>query len=319
MTRSGAAGSEFDLIGHILAARTVVPPGVAVDAGDDCAVVDAGPLATSVDLSVEGVHFRRDWLSPAEIGHRAAVAALSDLAAVAADPVGVYLALCVGEAWGATEALELAEGVIGAAESLGAGLLGGDVSRGPVTVLDIVATGRCDEPVLRSGARPGDALWVTGTLGGAAAAVAAWESGRTPEAAARRAFARPVPRVREAHALRAAGARALIDLSDGLAGDAAHVARASGVALVLDAAEIPVHPAATLEDALHGGEDYELLVALPVHGGNEEVPRPPEAGGAPLTRVGVVRAGEGVYLRGSDGEERPLQRGGYDHLEASTA
>ncbi|HUG02101.1 MAG TPA: thiamine-phosphate kinase [Longimicrobiales bacterium] len=313
---------EFALIARILAARSVVPDDVLVDAGDDCAVLAGGALAVGNDLSVEGVHFRRSWLSEAEIGFRAATAALSDLAAMAAEPSGVLLALCLGPALGEEEALAVAGGVIDGAERVGAGLLGGDLSRGGVLALDVVAIGRCPAPVRRAGARPGDELWVTGRLGGAAAAVREWERGAAPSPAARSAFAAPTARVQEAAWLAARGlANALIDLSDGLSSDGGHVAEASGVAITLDAAAIPVaeEAGATLESALHGGEDYELLIAAAPDGMAEVAGEFSERFGVELTRVGVVRAGAGVYLRGADGRELPLRRGGFDHLEGTSA
>lgn len=309
-------GGEFALIRRILALRRVVPEALTVDAGDDCAVFAAAPLAVGNDLSVEGVHFRREWLSPAEIGFRAAGAALSDLAAMAAEPIAVLLALCLDEAADTEDALALARGVIDAAEAVGAGLAGGDIARGPMLALDVVAIGRCATPVRRGGALAGDRLWVTGRLGGAARAVRAWREGTEPTPAARAAFATPRPRVAEARWLAERGARALIDLSDGLSGDCAHLAGASGLEAALDATAIPVDTAAgaALEDALHGGEDYELLLAAPPGSIEDAAPAFHERFGVPLTAIGVVRAGSGVYLRGVDGRERPLPRGGFDHL-----
>lgn len=314
--------SEFELIARILAQRAIVPGDVIVDAGDDCAVLAGGPLAIGNDLSVEGVHFRRAWLSLQEIGFRAASGALSDLAAMAARPSAVLLALCLDPACGEEEGLALARGVIDAAERLGAGLVGGDVSRGATLALDVVAVGRCPEPARRSGAGPGDEVWVTGRLGAAAAAVREWEGGGEPEPAARAAFAAPAPRVREAEWLMGEGlTHAMIDLSDGLAGDCRHVAAASGAAIVLDQRAIPVHheAGATLDGALHGGEDYELVVvAAPGSLAGAEHAFS-ERFGVELTRVGVVRAGTGVYLRGADGRETPLLGGGFDHLGGTSA
>jgi thiamine-monophosphate kinase len=206
--------------------------------------------------------------------------------------------------------------VIEATEATGAGLAGGDVSRGAALALDVVAIGRCDAPVSRAGARAGDELWVTGRLGAAAAAVRAWSAGGEPVAEARAAFATPAPRVEEAAWLAARGARALVDLSDGLSSDCAHLAEASGVAAALDGTGIPVASGAgaSLDDALHGGEDYELLAAMPpgsIAAGAGEFR---DLFGLELTAIGVVRPGAGVYLRGADGVERPLPRGGFDHL-----
>ncbi len=314
-------GGEFALIRRILAERRLVPEAVTVDAGDDCAVFAAAPLAVGNDLSVDGVHFRRDWLSPVEIGFRAASAALSDLAAMAAEPIAVLLALCLDEGTDLEDALALARGVIRAAEAVGAGLAGGDITRGPTLALDVVAVGRCPAPVRRGGARAGDRLWVTGRLGGAARAVRAWRDDSEPAPAARAAFAAPRPRVAEARWLAERGARALIDLSDGLAGDCAHLAGASGLKAVLDGPAIPLDEGAGAgpEDALHGGEDYELLLAAPPGALEDAASAFQDRFHVRLTPIGVVRAGTGVYLRDADGRERPLARGGFDHLGGTSA
>lgn len=286
-------GAEFDRIRAVWArigARLR-------EAGDDAALVtiDGAALAISTDLAVEDHHFRRAWLAPPEIGWRATAAALSDLAAVAAEPVGVLASVGV-PARGAEALLpELMAGVADAAQAAGAVVWGGDLVQSDRVVLDIVVVGRAARPLRRAGARPGDALWVTGRLGGPWAAVRAWMGGGEPAPAARERFARPVPRIAEAAWLRDAGATALIDVSDGLAGDAGHVAAASGVACVLDADRLPLHDAATdWRDAAAGGEEYELLVAMP-----GEFDRPGEFASrftVPLTRVGVCEAGAGVRV-----------------------
>jgi len=193
-------------------------------------------------------------------------------------------------------------------------------SPGPL-VIDVVALGRATWPVLRDGAEPEDDVWVTGRHGGAAAAVRAWEGGETPPPTLRESFARPRPRVREArwlvdHEL----VDALIDLSDGLAGDAGHIAAASGVRITLEAARIPVAQAAlaalgeaeALEVALHGGEDYELCFVTDP--GVVDVAYFRERHGLELTRVGRVEPGEGVWLAQPDGSAERLVRGGFDHL-----
>lgn len=319
-------GVEFDLIRRFLVEQGGPGPDVSVGPGDDCAVVDAGRIALSLDMAIEGVHFQRDWLSAEEIGYRAAAAALSDLAAVAARPVGVLASLGVtaGDA-GAVGPL-IMRGVGAAAAEVGAALLGGDLTRstGPI-VLDVAVAGSVARPALRNGAQPGDSLWVTGWLGGAAVAVEAWRAGQTPSPAARAAFARPPLRIEEAVWLQGRGlVRALIDLSDGLAGDAGHLAAASGVGVLLDAARLPLHPALNelpsdraLDLALYGGEDYELLIAA-----NDGAVDPHAAAfdrtfDVPLTRVGSVTAGAGVTLRHADGKESSVETG-FDHFRQAT-
>ena len=316
-------GSEFDLIRRFVGPDPALSPSVLVGPGDDAAVLEGGWVISS-DVSVEDVHFRRAWLSDAEIGYRAAAAALSDLAAMAARPVALLVSIAAPAAVD-LEAVNVAARE--AARELGASVVGGDLSRSPgPLVLDVVAIGRAERPVLRSGALPGDEVWVTGRLGASAAAVAAWQAGGEPPPALRAAFARPVPRVREALRLGERDvARALIDLSDGLAGDAGHLAAASGVRITLDTASIPLSAAAVaalgeeaaLEAALHGGEDYELCVlarprAVEAAAFGEDPP-------VMLTRVGTASEGEGVWLRGPDGSTRRLERGGYDHWAGGRA
>lgn len=263
-------GVEFDLIRRFLERSAPPGPEVLLGPGDDCAIVAAPSVVVSVDLSLEGVHFRREWLTPEEIGFRATMAALSDLAAMAASPIGVLASLAVPSGDLPETATRIMDGVRQAVEGRGGALLGGDLVRSLGTVvLDIVVLGSAVDAVRRTGARPGDELWVTGALGGAAAAVRAWLEGAEPTAGARTAFARPQARIAEARWLAEASAlHAMLDLSDGLAGDLRHLAVASGVALMIDETRIPVHPdAATtgegLRLALSGGEDYELCFAAP--------------------------------------------------------
>jgi thiamine-monophosphate kinase len=331
-------GPEFDLIRRFLASATAGPaaeaagvaggeaptsPRVRVGPGDDCAIVDG--IALSTDLSIEDVHFRRAWLEPEEIGYRATAAALSDLAAVAARPIGILCSLACAPADAAGYAPRVVAGLHEAASELGAALLGGDLARSPGPLaLDVVVVGEAARPVLRAGAQPGDALWVTGELGAAAAAVLAWQRGEAPPPAARRAFARPRARVREALWLAERGLpRALIDLSDGLAGDAAHLAAAGGVRVVLDAAAIPVHPAASavaadaeeaLRLALAGGEDYELCFAAAEGAVEAAADAFRAAFGVTLRRVGRVEHGSGAWIRHGEGRPEPLAKGGYQHF-----
>jgi thiamine-monophosphate kinase len=279
-----------------------------------------GGIVLSSDMSVEGVHFRREWLSHREIGYRAAAAALSDLAAMGARPIGVLASLAIPEQDAGDPVTEVMAGVSEAVARLGGVVLGGDVtlSPGPL-VVDVTVVGESAAPIPRSGARPGHELWVTGELGGGAAVVRQLLAGHDPDPAARPRFAEPTPRTREAAWLAGQGIpTAMIDLSDGLAGDAAHLAAASGVALVLEPAAVPVHPAAGsgeegLRLALTGGEDYEVLfTAAP------GTVAAAQAGfearfGVRLTRVGRVVAGEGV-LHDDGSTLRPLALSGFQHF-----
>lgn len=323
-TRLGP-GREFDLIRRFLAGAGPDAPGVELGPGDDCALFTADRVAISTDLSLEGAHFRREWIGPEEIGYRAAAAALSDLAAMAARPIGVLSSIAVPASDLPAYAVAVSNGVRAAAEAVGASVLGGDVARSPGPVLlDVTVVGEATRPVLRSGARVGDTVWVTGRLGGAAAAVRAWLDGEEPDPAAREAFARPRPRTREARWLAERGVpSAMLDLSDGLAGDLAHLAAASDVGILLDPTSVPVHPAAlgatasddeALRLALGGGEDYELCFTAPT--GVVESIRTTfeESFAVPLSRVGEVVSGEGVRVRRPDGTIEPLRIQGYRHF-----
>lgn len=325
-------GAEFDIIRRFYpadrsaGAAIRMPAAVRVGSGDDCAVVRGEGIALSTDISVEGVHFLREWLQPEEIGYRAAAAALSDLAAVAATPIGVLASLAV-DGSEIDIAPRIMDGVRAAAAGARAVLLGGDMARtdGPI-VADIVVVGNALRPVLRRGARSGDSLWVTGELGAAAAAVRAWKSGATPEPAARLAFALPTPRIAEAIWLATRGALdALIDLSDGLAGDVGHIAAASGVRIIIDAAAVPIHPTVhahtpdhdhALRLALTGGEDYELCFAAPPGSVERIAPAFTDTFDVPLTCVGSVHSGAGVMLR-SNGSIIELPYSGHDHFSAT--
>jgi thiamine-monophosphate kinase len=287
-------GAEFDKIRHIwrrLGSR-------AVGGGDDCAFVPAGEglVAIGTDLAIEGVHFRVGWLAPHEIGWRATVASLSDLAAVAAVPVGVLVSLGVSPEWPDEMVAELMDGVGEAVRAAGTTVVGGDLVRSDRLVIDVVATGRVTDPVLRSGANVGDGLWVSGGLGGPAVALAAWERNQEPERTARARFAAPEPRLQEARWLKERGARAMIDVSDGLVADAGHLAAASGVRCVIETEWVPVHASVTDKTtALVSGEEYELLCALP-QGAEVAVSGFADAFGVPLTRIGRVEEGSGVEV-----------------------
>jgi thiamine-monophosphate kinase len=298
-------GGEFDLIRAIaerLGAR-------GAHLGDDCALIPAGEdtLVLSTDMSIEGVHFQRAWLSPEEIGWRAAMGALSDLGAAGAACVGLLAALAGPRTDPPGQLVALMEGVGGAVDSVGGVVLGGDLAAAPLWTLAITVVGRTRRPMSRRGARPGDGIWVTGSLGGARAALAAWQAGRIPLESLRTAFARPRARIAAGQWLAAAGAHAMMDLSDGLAGDAHHLANASGVALELTLDRLPVADGVAgeaerqgrspAEFAAEGGEDYELLVALPPEFGTAESDRFQAACGLPLTRLGGVSEGRGVTMR----------------------
>lgn len=312
-------GREFDRIRAIAVALGPAARGL----GGDCALVPDGAttLALSTDTSVEGVHFRRQWLSLEEIGWRAAAAALSDLAAAAAPAIGLLAAVTVPADSSEDELVALMRGVGAAAAASGGVVLGGDLSHGAEWSITITVLGRTTRPLTRAGAAPGDRLWVTGALGASRAALAHWSRGEMPPREAHLAFAHPEPRIAAGVKLAELGAHAMIDLSDGLGGDAGHLAAASGVALEIELERVPVAPVALAEAqrsgidaarfAAEGGEDYELLVALPPLLGVRDGVELTHACGVPLTPIGLVRAGRGARFL-LHGEELILA--GFDHF-----
>lgn len=303
-------GKEFDAVRALLSQWGTAAEGV----GDDGAVLDVPPgsrLVVSTDTTVEDVHFRRAWLSAEEVGWRATQAALSDLAAMGARPLGVLLALTVPANWRADLAA-LAEGIARATRSAAAPIVGGDVTDGDRLALSITVLGHAVQPLSRSGAKPGDVLYLTGALGGPGAALAAWERGAVPEAAHRARFAAPEARIAAGLWLAAAGVHAAIDLSDGLAGDVAHLAAASGVSCVLDLNALPCVAGVGVEAALASGEEYELLVTA----ADMDLPAFARAHpGLTLTAIGRVEAarGAGDVRAERDGQPAALP-GTHDHF-----
>jgi thiamine-monophosphate kinase len=276
--------------------------------GDDAAVVRARPLAvTSIDTVVDGVHFSLATHTPVDVGWKALATALSDIAAMGAEPGEAYVSLVLPA--GFEGGLDLVAGMEELAARHGATIAGGDVVSGPVVTVAVAVTGwadREDELVGRDGAQPGDLVGVTGELGGSEAGRRLLERGEREPAELVRRHLRPEPRLAEGRALARAGARAMIDLSDGLATDAGHVAAASGVRLKVALARIPCAPGVSPEEAATGGDDYELLFAVP--------PERREAAeaAARVTWLGDVGPGAGLALVGEDGR---LVDGlsGYEH------
>jgi thiamine-monophosphate kinase len=304
-------GAEFDLIREMFSQLADGARGT----GGDCAVLEVPrdtKLLLSVDTSVENVHFRRSWITPREIGYRAAAAALSDLAAAAATPIAILLAVSAPPAW-LGDLPAVAAGVGIAARDAGTVVVGGDTTAGRDLALTLTVAGTSQRPLSRAGAQPGDHVYVSGRLGGPAAAVRAWTGGAEPDVAARERFAHPVPRLREGRWLAAQGATAAIDVSDGLVADLRHLAAASAVSLSIDLDRVPRWPGTTVVEAASGGEEYELAVTTGKH---FDVAAFEREFGVPLAHVGEVVAGQpGVETRAGGVRVAPIP--GYNHFSAS--
>ena len=313
--------SEWDRI-EALRATFAAPSlaGVVLGIGDDAAVLAPEPelLVWTVDAAVDGVHFRRDLASFVDIGYRATMAAASDLAAMGASPRGLLSALVLPPDVSDQDLAELAAGQRAAADALGTAIVGGNLARGSELSITTTALGATPRPLTRAGALPGDALWAAGPIGLAAAGLGLLLAGRAPVSAAAHAA---VLRWRRPEAFLAAGiaarawAHAAIDVSDGLAQDVQHLARAGGVDVLLEAGAIvspELREAAAelggdpLELALHGGEDYALVVAAPA---DAELPG--------FTRIGSIAEPPGagaVHVRREDGAIVAIAPRGFDHF-----
>ena len=328
--------SEFDLIGllreRIEAAGATVGDQVLIASGDDAAVTaPRGATATSVDAIVDGIHFKRLTFPPEAIGHKALAVALSDLAAMGAEPGETYVQLGLPEDIEESELTGIADGLGAVAAGHGVTVAGGDVVASPALFVAITVVGHGPEGsfVTRSGARPGDVLLLTGPVGGAAAGLLLLDDEALAEsvppaaaAALRERQLRPSALTDAGLALARAGASAMIDVSDGLGADAAHIASAGGVRCVIELAAECV--AAGVEEVAHaagrdplelamGGEDYELLAAVPEEGLAKALEAVRRTGCDPAL-IGRVETGEGVVLRGPTGRE--ASEGGFDQIRS---
>lgn len=328
---------EFELLAKL---RDRLPPNdarVKLGSGDDAAVtVPGGATATSVDAILDGVHFRRQEATPRLIGRKALATALSDIAAMGAEAGEAYVVLGAPEDLGEDELFGILDGLLELCSESGAALAGGDLTRAPALTLAVTVVGharRPEELVTRAGAEGGDLLVLTGEIGAAAAGRLLLDdpdlAAAVPESTARRLRAGqldPSPRLRSGRALAEAGAGAMIDLSDGLAGDALRLAEASGAELQIEAGTLPLAKGVAevaaaagrdpLELAVSGGEDYELLAALAPHRLTEASDRVGAAAEATLTPIGeVLQPGSGVEIRLPGGGL--LKSRGYDHFAGS--
>jgi thiamine-monophosphate kinase len=305
--------NELERIALLRARLARDVPGVRVGIGDDAAVLDVGGgLVWTVDAQVSGTHFRPEWVSWEDIGWRSFMAAASDLAAMGSEPLASLSALVLGPEVDDAALDAFARGQAAAADAVGAPVVGGNLARGVQTSITTTLLGRAARPVLRSGARLGDGLWISGPIGEAAAGLAALAAGvHDPRVdACVHAWRRPRARIDDGRALSTV-AHAAVDVSDGLARDASHLAEASGVRVVFDTAAVllhaGVHVAAAasalrrdaLDFVLHGGEDYALLAA-------SDTPIPG------FSRIGVIEAytgGARIFLG-----DRAIEPAGFDHF-----
>jgi len=288
-----------------VAARLTGGPQVLLGPGDDAAVVAApdGRVVATTDVLVEGVHFRRDWSGPYDVGRRAAAANLADVAAMGAVGTALLVGLSAPGELPVDWALLLIDGLRDEAALVGAAVAGGDTVAGERVVVAVTALGDLQgrRPVRRSGARPGDVVVVAGELGGSAAGLAQLMAGARSGPLVQ-AHRRPQPRYAAGPALADLGATSMCDVSDGLVADLLSLTTASGVAVLLDVAAVPRPPGVTVQQALHGGEDHALLATLP--------PAAVDAAtGLGAVAVGHVREGAGVR----DLAALPLRPQGWEH------
>ncbi|HZZ39330.1 MAG TPA: thiamine-phosphate kinase [Acidobacteriaceae bacterium] len=312
------------------AASAPQPASLRLGIGDDCAILRPKPgheICVTTDFTLEGVHFRRDWHPPASVGHRCLARGLSDLAAMGARPIAVFLSIALPEQLPSRWLDGFLRGFLDLAALHRAPMAGGDTAAsvsGRIAA-DIVAIGEVPSgtALLRSSARPGDAIYVTGYLGGAAAELR--QLSRSPRRFSRAMQASPEhphlypdPRLAVGRRLRRLAANAAIDVSDGLSTDLTHLCEESGVAAVLEEALLPIHPLArespdALQLALNGGEDYELLFTVRP---TQRIPR--SIAGVPLRRIGTIgrrRAGQPlILLKTIDNRSLPIRAAGWQHF-----
>lgn len=273
--------------------------------GDDCAVLRPQPgfeILVTTDLSIEDVHFRRAWHPARSVGHRCLARGLSDIAAMGGEPLACFLSLALHPELTEKWVAQFLSGLVALAQRWHLELAGGDVSSAPKITADIMVVGqvRAGQAILRSGARPGDRIFVSGRLGTSAVVLQRLFAGERvrPSASSRHFF--PEPRLEVARTLRERGlASSMIDLSDGLSIDLGHICEESRVVARISASQIPIAPGADLELALHGGEDYELLFTAPP---NAKVPK--QIAGTPITEIGTIhRRTTGKVLKKSGGSK----------------
>jgi thiamine-monophosphate kinase len=293
--------------------------------GDDCAILRipaAQDSLVTTDFSLEGIHFRRDWHPPESVGHRCLARGLSDIAAMGGEPLAAFLSLALPRDLPQGWVARFARSLISVAKRFGVTLAGGDTAQSPGGILaDIIVVGAVPKgkALLRSGARAGDRIFVSGELGGSAAAVQQMTKRKKKVTA--RDYPRhfyPEPRIDIGRALREKGlASAMIDTSDGLSTDLAHLCEESSVGAEVDASRIPrarvgkAERQVDLDLALHGGEDYELLFTVRP---GKRVPK--QIGGVPLTEIGRIIRTRKISFRTSPNQVHELKPRGWEHFRS---
>jgi thiamine-monophosphate kinase len=287
--------------------------------GDDCAILRVKPgfeLLVTTDLCIENVHFRRAWHPATAVGHRCLTRGLSDIAAMGGEPLACFLSLGLPadlpQAW----ANGFLRGLLALASRHKVQLAGGDVSSAPQITADIVVTGQVPSgtAILRSGAKPGDRIYVSGALGGSAGTLKKLLSGKAIKPTKSSPHFYPTPRLEVGDWLRKSHlATAMIDISDGTSVDLRHICDESGVAAILISNKVPIAKSADLELALHGGEDYELLFTSP-----KSAKIPSRIAGVAITHVGEIRNrrdySSAIQILGDNGRVRPLPQRGWEHF-----
>jgi thiamine-monophosphate kinase len=309
--------TELELIQKIrrAAARGRQKPGKGI--GDDCAVLDIPPgheLLVTTDFTLEDIHFRRAWHPPDSVGHRCLARGFSDIAAMGGIPRAAFLSLALPEVLPQRWVDRFLAGLLNLARQYAVTLAGGDTAQSPDAILaDIIVVGAVPsgQAVLRSGAKVGDILYVSGTLGASAATLQDLRSGRKLRPSSHLRHFYPDPRIAVGQYLRERNlASAMIDTSDGLSTDLRHICSESGVGAIVDPVALPKVPGSDgLHFALHGGEDYELLFTAPPH---RKVPS--NIAGVPITCLGKIVRGRQINLVDTAGKSRLLPTGGWQHF-----
>jgi thiamine-monophosphate kinase len=290
--------------------------------GDDCSIlrVPSGHEAlVTTDFSLEGVHFRREWHPPESVGHRCLARGLSDIAAMGGEPIAAFLSLALPAKLAQGWVDKFLQGLLKLASDFSVSLAGGDTSQSPNGVLaDIIVVGSVpkDKAVLRCGARPGDRIYVTGSLGGSAAALDVLYSGRVLKAGSYPSHFRPVPRVKAGQFVRSKGwASSMIDISDGLSTDLSHLCEESGVGAEIESGAIPRATVGSparqvdIQFALHGGDDYELLFTS-----SKAIPS--RIAGVTVTEIGRITRGKAILLINNSGAKRRIRPEGWQHFRS---